>query len=250
MIDADGLNALATEKQLVAAAVRRRLVLTPHPGEFARLLGRSLDPALSDDDDARAWRPPPPRPADGARWWCSRAPTPWSPVRTARCCVRKSPRPAWPPPAAATCWPARSAPSWRPAARRSIAAGCGVAVHGTAGLLAEERIGRSGVIAGDIASLLPEASRAAAAERPGVMERPSRASPHRAWVEVDHAALRHNLRALRRLAGTGEAGHRGGQGQRLRPWGDRGQPHAAGGGGGAAGGGDHGRGDRAAPRRA
>jgi NAD(P)H-hydrate epimerase len=39
-----------------------------------------------------------------------------------------------------------------------IAAGCGVAVHGTAGLLAQERIGRSGVIAGDIASLLPESA--------------------------------------------------------------------------------------------
>ena len=37
------------------------------------------------------------------------------------------------------------------------AAGCGVAVHGAAGLLAEERIGRAGVMARDIASLLPEA---------------------------------------------------------------------------------------------
>ena len=40
----------------------------------------------------------------------------------------------------------------------TFAAGCGVAMHGTAGLLAQERIGRSGVIAGDIASLLPEAA--------------------------------------------------------------------------------------------
>ena len=39
------------------------------------------------------------------------------------------------------------------------AAGCGVAVHGAAGLLAEDRIGRSGVIARDLADLLPEAVR-------------------------------------------------------------------------------------------
>jgi hypothetical protein len=32
-----------------------------------------------------------------------------------------------------------------------------VAVHGAAGLLAEDRIGRAGVIARDIAALLPEA---------------------------------------------------------------------------------------------
>jgi NAD(P)H-hydrate epimerase len=37
------------------------------------------------------------------------------------------------------------------------AAGCGVAVHGAAGLLAEDRIGHAGVIARDLAALLPEA---------------------------------------------------------------------------------------------
>ncbi len=38
-----------------------------------------------------------------------------------------------------------------------VAAGCGVAVHGAAGLLAETRIGRAGVMARDIAGLLPAA---------------------------------------------------------------------------------------------
>jgi len=37
------------------------------------------------------------------------------------------------------------------------AAGCGVAVHGAAGLLAEDRIGRAGAVARDIANLLPTA---------------------------------------------------------------------------------------------
>jgi len=32
-----------------------------------------------------------------------------------------------------------------------------VAVHGAAGLLAEDRIGRAGVVARDLANLLPEA---------------------------------------------------------------------------------------------
>jgi len=38
-----------------------------------------------------------------------------------------------------------------------VAAACGVAVHGAAGLLAEDRIGRAGVMARDVATLLPEA---------------------------------------------------------------------------------------------
>jgi NAD(P)H-hydrate repair Nnr-like enzyme with NAD(P)H-hydrate dehydratase domain len=37
------------------------------------------------------------------------------------------------------------------------AATCAVAVHGAAGMIAEQRIGRAGVIARDIANLLPEA---------------------------------------------------------------------------------------------
>src|SRR6186713_1806437 len=39
--------------------------------------------------------------------------------------------------------------------KKMDAAGCGVAVHAAAGLLAEERIGQAGVIARDIANLLP-----------------------------------------------------------------------------------------------
>jgi NAD(P)H-hydrate epimerase len=39
------------------------------------------------------------------------------------------------------------------------AAGCGVALHAAAGMLAAERIGPAGTIARDIAQLLPEAAR-------------------------------------------------------------------------------------------
>ena len=43
VIDADGLNALATRRSLFGQAAAPR-VLTPHPGEFARLLGTRLEP--------------------------------------------------------------------------------------------------------------------------------------------------------------------------------------------------------------
>ena len=42
---------------------------------------------------------------------------------------------------------------------RLDAARCGVAIHAAAGLLAEERIGRAGVLARDVANLLPEVLR-------------------------------------------------------------------------------------------
>ena len=39
------------------------------------------------------------------------------------------------------------------------AAGCGVAVHGAAGMLAEDRNGHGGTIARDLVALVPEAAR-------------------------------------------------------------------------------------------
>jgi NAD(P)H-hydrate epimerase len=47
VVDADALNALAAEPETLTEAAGPR-VLTPHPGEFARLIGRKLD------GDARA----------------------------------------------------------------------------------------------------------------------------------------------------------------------------------------------------
>ena len=156
VIDADGLNALATEKQwwrpLSAPAV-----LTPHPGEFARLLGRGLDPALADDDDARVAA-------------ASSAASEWGQV-----VVLKGAHTVVAGPDGTVLRSDVSTPSLATAGSGdvlagvigallaagcspTVAAGCGVAVHGTAGLLAQERIGRSGVIAGDIAGLLPEAA--------------------------------------------------------------------------------------------
>jgi NAD(P)H-hydrate epimerase len=42
VVDADGLNALATQPEVLARPGGPR-ILTPHPGEFARLVGQRLD---------------------------------------------------------------------------------------------------------------------------------------------------------------------------------------------------------------
>jgi NAD(P)H-hydrate epimerase len=43
LIDADGLNAFAEEPDLLAGREGREIIITPHPGEMARLLGMSAD---------------------------------------------------------------------------------------------------------------------------------------------------------------------------------------------------------------
>ncbi len=55
VIDADGLNALAAAPQLLSAKTGKR-VLTPHPGELARLTGVSRDELTADlVETARHW---------------------------------------------------------------------------------------------------------------------------------------------------------------------------------------------------
>ena len=156
VIDADGLNALASEDRWWRP-LTAPVVLTPHPGEFARLLGRALDPGLVDDDDARVAA-------------ASSAASEWGQV-----VVLKGANTVVAAPDGTLLRSEVATPSLATAGSGDVlagvigallaagctplfAAGCGVAMHGTAGLLAQERIGRSGVIAGDIASLLPEAA--------------------------------------------------------------------------------------------
>ena len=47
VIDADGLNALSMQKDLLSK-ISRPVVLTPHPGEFARLLGTDIAQVQAD----------------------------------------------------------------------------------------------------------------------------------------------------------------------------------------------------------
>lgn len=152
VIDADGLNALADGRSWWQG-LRAPLVLTPHPGEFARLVRGDAPPA---DDVARS---------DAARDAALR----WRQV-----VVLKGANTVIAAPDGEVLRSGVSSPALATAGTGDLlagvigaylagglspfdAAGCGVAVHGAAGLLAEDRIGRAGVIATDIATLLPEA---------------------------------------------------------------------------------------------
>jgi len=153
VVDADGLNALAGGSRWWQG-LRAALVLTPHPGEFARLTGAEAPEA--DDDDGRAAAA-----GDAARDWN-------------QIVVLKGARSVVAAPdgtllrsdvATAALATAGSGDVLAGAVAALLVAGteplvaaaCAVAIHAKAGLLAAERLGRAGVIATDIAALLPEA---------------------------------------------------------------------------------------------
>jgi hydroxyethylthiazole kinase-like uncharacterized protein yjeF len=155
VIDADGLNALAADQRWWRP-LAMPAVLTPHPGEFARLTRQTPDAAHSTDDAARA---------DAARTAAER----WGQV-----VVLKGAHTVVATPDGELLRSGVATPSLATAGSGDVlsgaigtflaagcspldAAGCGVAIHGAAGLLAQERIGRAGVMASDLAALLPEA---------------------------------------------------------------------------------------------
>jgi NAD(P)H-hydrate epimerase len=155
VVDADALNALAAEERWWRG-VRAPTVLTPHPVEFARLLRRPEAVPVGDDARMEA---------------ATRAAMDWG-----QTVVLKGARTVIAAPDGALLRSDVATPSLATAGSGDVlagaigtflaagagpldAAGCGVAVHGAAGLLAEERIGRAGVMAGDIAALLPDAIR-------------------------------------------------------------------------------------------
>ncbi|MEO8251595.1 MAG: NAD(P)H-hydrate dehydratase [Chloroflexota bacterium] len=155
VIDADALNALAGVQRWWGA-IRVPMVLTPHAGEFARLMRAPDGEALADDDAQRL---------EAVR----EAAASWGQVVVLKGAhtVIASPtgdllRSDIATPALATAGSgdvlAGAIGAFLAAGLEPFdAAGCGVAVHGAAGLLAEDRIGRAGVVARDIANLLPNA---------------------------------------------------------------------------------------------
>jgi NAD(P)H-hydrate epimerase len=155
VIDADGLNALAGGQRWWRT-LQAPLVLTPHPGEFGRLVG---DAAPDGDDDAGR--------ADAAADAAAR----WGQVvvlKGAHTVIAGTNgevfESAVATPALATAGSgdvlAGSIGAFLAAGASPLAAAvCAVAVQGAAGLLAAERIGSGGVIARDLAALLPEAIR-------------------------------------------------------------------------------------------
>jgi hydroxyethylthiazole kinase-like uncharacterized protein yjeF len=154
VVDADGLTALAARdrwwRTLTAPAV-----LSPHPGEFARLLGGGTPPA-EDDDAARETAA-----GQAARLWEHVV------VLKGAKTVIAAPegtilRSTVATPALATAGSgdvlAGAIGAMLAAGLNPIdAAGVAVAAHAAAGVLAEQRIGVAGVLASDIAGLLPEA---------------------------------------------------------------------------------------------
>jgi NAD(P)H-hydrate epimerase len=55
VLDADALNALSEQREHIAAWLaqpKSRVLLTPHPGEFARLTGEEIEKAMADRVDA------------------------------------------------------------------------------------------------------------------------------------------------------------------------------------------------------
>jgi NAD(P)H-hydrate epimerase len=157
VIDADALSALADTDRWWRG-VRSSMVLTPHPGEFGRLARLPEGERLPDDDDVRAQAA-----RDAALRWGAVL------VLKGAHTVIASPggeliRSDIATPALATAGSgdvlAGVIGAFLAAGLSPLdAAGCGVAVHGAAGLLAEDRIGQAGVVAHDIADLLPEAIR-------------------------------------------------------------------------------------------
>lgn len=153
VVDADGLNALADGARWWQG-IRGSLVLTPHPGEFARLT--AADAPDGDDDDARGQAA-----ADAALRWD-------------QVVVLKGAHTVIADPGGESLRSNVATPALATAGSGDVLAGvigaflaggaspfeaaaCGVAVHGAAGLLAAERVGTAGVMARDIAELVPEA---------------------------------------------------------------------------------------------
>jgi NAD(P)H-hydrate epimerase len=153
VLDADGLNALAGNR----FAPRAPLILTPHPGEMARLLGVSRE-AVEKDRPAAARRAARRYGAvvalkgrgtvisDGERAWVNRTGNPGMATGGAGDVLAGLVA------ALIAQVEAEGLPErlWR-------ATVLGVALHGLAGDLARDRLGEVSLIAGDIAAALPSA---------------------------------------------------------------------------------------------
>lgn len=153
VVDADGLTALAGRERWWRT-LTAPTILSPHPGEFARLLRGG--PAPPDDDEAREIAA-----EQAARLW-------------EHVVVLKGANTVIAAPDGHLLRSAVATPALATAGSGDVLAGAmgtmlanglppleaaavGVAVHAAAGLLAEQRIGTAGVLASDIAGLLPEA---------------------------------------------------------------------------------------------
>lgn len=102
VLDADGLNAaaqlLAEGKTLPHPA--GELIVTPHPGEMARLTGLSVAQINADRENTACQYA-----ENGTLWWYSRAAVPWWLHRMAACAQTLPETQALPGAAAEMYWP-------------------------------------------------------------------------------------------------------------------------------------------------
>jgi len=153
VVDGGGLNLLSRAGEWWHS-VRRALVLTPHPGEFARIAGR----AAGDSDDAR------------------RASALDAAARFAAVVVLKGARTVVAAPDGSSAVAAFANAALATAGTGDVLAGTigallaqglapfdaarlGVYLHGRAGELVSQRVGDAGLLASDLTSLLPVARR-------------------------------------------------------------------------------------------
>ena len=163
VVDADALNGLAEDAEWWNG-VRPPAVLTPHPGEFARLAGVPGEPMGTSDADR----------AGVAR----RAAELWRQVVVLKGAHTVVAAPDGRVNVSTVATPALATAGTGDVLAGAIgallargmepftAAACGVAVHACAGTICEERIGRAGVLASDVAAALPAALRAITAAGP------------------------------------------------------------------------------------
>jgi ADP-dependent NAD(P)H-hydrate dehydratase / NAD(P)H-hydrate epimerase len=155
VVDADGLNALA-ESDRWWRSVSTRLVLTPHPGEFARLSKGAEIERLDSDDRYRIERA-----RDAGLLWGQVVVLKGAHTVVAdaegEVMVSEVATPALATAGSGDVLAGAIGAFLAAGCEPKVAAGLGVAVHGMAGLLAEKRIGRAGTMARDVANLIPEA---------------------------------------------------------------------------------------------
>ncbi|RMF90306.1 MAG: NAD(P)H-hydrate dehydratase, partial [Planctomycetota bacterium] len=149
VVDADGLNALAGADDVLTAPGGPR-ILTPHPGEFARLLGKRLptreEQVRAAEDLARRWgcvlvlKGHGTAVTDGSRTYVNRTGNPGMAVGGSGDVL-------------SGCIAALGAAGLPP----FDAACLGVYLHGAAGDLAAEQLGEDGMTAVDLSRNLPAA---------------------------------------------------------------------------------------------
>jgi NAD(P)H-hydrate epimerase len=153
VLDADGLNGLAATGRVDLVRTRPHpTIVTPHPGEFARLTGLPVS-AIQADREAHAAR----FVADGGRLVLVLKGAGTVVADSARLYVNETGNPGMATGGSGDCLTGVIAALLAQGLDPFAAAQLGVYVHGLAGDIARDQNGEIGMIAGDIVDSLPDA---------------------------------------------------------------------------------------------